>query len=320
MNNLTNTKRPETTPPEIELKELEWWKNFAELEEQFAWVQPPEMQKILRSKYVKEIIKITGGKGRILDLGCGAGWLSIALAKAGAKEVIGVDFSPAQINIARSRADKEGLTERLHFQCTDGTKGDPFIRTYDCVVIHGFLHHLSKSEIIQTIAGIPQILKPGGKLIIFEPILHITNNKFIISFWEKSLNKLSEFASRGHRWGIRIFSEEEACWRDLFARRNWGLPPHGPSPKEMPFQDGDLEYYLETYFSIESQKTCMVKSHLIVQEWLLRQLSHPRSTRMLLPFIALAATWLDSKLIASQKFSPGAWKFNMFICNPRGEL
>lgn len=47
----------------------------------------------------------TGGK-RILDLGCGAGFGSVALAKSGA-HVIAVDFSARRIEIARRLAERE---------------------------------------------------------------------------------------------------------------------------------------------------------------------------------------------------------------------
>jgi hypothetical protein len=41
-----NPQRREITSAERESKELEWWQEFAELEERFAWVQTPAVQRI----------------------------------------------------------------------------------------------------------------------------------------------------------------------------------------------------------------------------------------------------------------------------------
>ena len=63
----------------------------------------------------EDTLKLLGnvdGK-RILDLGCGAGHNSIALARHGAK-VIGVDESSDQVAAARTAADRDGVKVELH--------------------------------------------------------------------------------------------------------------------------------------------------------------------------------------------------------------
>jgi SAM-dependent methyltransferase len=50
---------------------------------------------------------------RILDLGCGAGAGSVALAKAGAR-VIAVDEDAANVGIARENAEREGVKVETH--------------------------------------------------------------------------------------------------------------------------------------------------------------------------------------------------------------
>ncbi len=63
--------------------------------------------------------------GRILDLGCGTGWSSVALARLFPEAtVIGVDLDDASIAEARALAAAEGLAPRLRFEQADATDGE----------------------------------------------------------------------------------------------------------------------------------------------------------------------------------------------------
>lgn len=314
----TAYRRSKSTTPDVEARELEWWQMFAEVEERFSWVQTPPMQRVLRGRYVREIVRTAGERGSILELGCGGGWLSFVLAQAGAAKVVGVDFSSAQIEIANQRAAKLGLCGRVQFFCADGTQSGFPSELYDCVVVHGFLHHLDQSEIARTIANIPKLLKPGGVFIVFEPVRHgVYDASRPLTKWERRLYFLIRLANAGQRFGIRKIAPEERAWRDLLGRRNFEQPPHGPSPKELPFEPGELEHFLQSHFRIQRQVVCMAISHLVVQEWLLRAISHPLSTSFLLPIMArLAAKW-DYTLVTREKPVPGLWSFTMFVCRPR---
>jgi len=56
---------------------------------------------------------------RILDVGCGSGRFAVALAKAGAREVVGLDFAESMLDIARRLAEKEGVADRCRFVNAD---------------------------------------------------------------------------------------------------------------------------------------------------------------------------------------------------------
>ena len=308
-----DNQRPEFTDAETNRRELEWWQQFAELEQRFAWVQTPALQDIIRGRYIREIIRSTPKGGRILELGCGTGWLCRKLVQFGAREVWGVDFSPAQIALAKSQAEAAGLADRVHFLCVDGTGSNPTGEAFDCVVVHAFLHHLDKGEIDRVLAGIPNMLKPEGMLIVFEPIRHGGPGK-PLSRWESRQRWLAELAARGRKYGLRRESDEEARWRALLSSRSVGKEPHGPSPKEMPFTPGELEGYLHSYFNIARRRECLGVSHLVAQEWLLREISHPLTTKLMLPFVARIAAWMDARLLDEAGLSAGAWIFTMFVC------
>lgn len=74
----------------------------------------------------------------VLDIGCGAGQYSIAIAKM-AKRVVALDFSEKMLELARTSAEKNGVTNIEFVQCdwSDLSADDPLIRNgFDLVIAH----------------------------------------------------------------------------------------------------------------------------------------------------------------------------------------
>ncbi len=63
---------------------------------------------------VEQLRPLDGKK--ILDVGCGSGRFCIAFAKEGAKQVVGIDFAPAMIEIAKRLAKGHGVASRCDFR------------------------------------------------------------------------------------------------------------------------------------------------------------------------------------------------------------
>lgn len=302
-------KRPENVPPELEAAELAWWDKYAVLEQKFAWVQTPQIQNILRGDYVREIISKCPPSGRIIELGCGVGWLCCALAEHGAGEVWGTDFSEKQIELAKQEARSRGVSEKVNFATANNADQFKQLGLFDVVIVHAFLHHLTGQQLKECIASIPKYLTPGGMLLVFEPVHQ--NKPRPYGLLPRIMQKLGGLAKK-----LRRYSPEEIHWRKLFSERHVGKEPHGPSPKEMPFEPESLDRFLFPYFEIESKKVFLASAHLVMQEWLLRAVSAPRSTRILLPFVARIASALDKRMII-QGAPEGAWLFTMFVCRPK---
>ncbi|MBV8159286.1 MAG: class I SAM-dependent methyltransferase [Acidimicrobiia bacterium] len=62
---------------------------------------------------------------RVLDVGCGSGRFAIALAEQGAEEVVGLDFAPDMLALARHLAQQAGVAPRCQFLDEDFMTWDP---------------------------------------------------------------------------------------------------------------------------------------------------------------------------------------------------
>jgi trans-aconitate methyltransferase len=90
---------------------------------------------------------------RILDLGCGDGFLTQRIAESGAT-MVGVDSSPQMIAAARER----GLDARY-------ASGEalPFDGEFDAVFSNAALHWMSDHDAV--LRGVYRALKPGGRFV-----------------------------------------------------------------------------------------------------------------------------------------------------------
>lgn len=78
----------------------------------------------------------------VLDLGCGPGHYSLALAEMGASYVLGIDFAPEMIRLAQEKADSVQLSDRCEFKVADLFTLDETIR-YDYVILMGLMDYMS---------------------------------------------------------------------------------------------------------------------------------------------------------------------------------
>ena len=103
---------------------------------------------------------------RVLDLCCGQGRHSIALAKTGL-DVTGVDLSAEMLDIARSEATVAGLALTLH-QADMRHLPDEFANQFDAVInmFSSFGYLESEEDDQKVLHQIAKALKPGGKLMM----------------------------------------------------------------------------------------------------------------------------------------------------------
>lgn len=111
----------------------------------------------LRSKFITE--KLITQTPKVLDVGCGGGILSEALAKSGA-QVTGIDLSEASIEAARKHAQEQGLS--IDYRVTSAEEiAESQASSYDVVTCMEMLEHVPEPEKI--VAACAKALKPGGQ-------------------------------------------------------------------------------------------------------------------------------------------------------------
>jgi SAM-dependent methyltransferase len=105
---------------------------------------------------------------RVCHLQCHIGGDSFALAQLGAASVVGVDFSPRSVTIARERAARLGLADRVEFVCATVDDARSACRgNFDAVYTSwGVLCWLPDLDAWARV--VHEILAPGGWLYLAE--------------------------------------------------------------------------------------------------------------------------------------------------------
>ena len=116
-----------------------------------------------RVNVLKELLDLKSGN-KILECGCGTGDFTTEIAKALNKEIkiYAVDLLKSQIEIAV----KKNSNLNIQFLVGSITKLNFDDNYFDSVIGNAILHHL---DINIALEEIKRILKPGGKLLFFEP-------------------------------------------------------------------------------------------------------------------------------------------------------
>ena len=164
------------------LREAEFWENFDLNSLQYGtpyWVDlqkaeylntpkryvwcDPKIEAILYGTMKRTLLDALPQQGvRILDVGCGAGWLALELARMG-HQVTGIDIARKRIDIARDTADKEGVAIDYRAIPLEELRVD---EPFDVIVSYGSLHHFPNVE--EAVTKISDLLKADGRFLLLE--------------------------------------------------------------------------------------------------------------------------------------------------------
>lgn len=114
----------------------------------------------LRTKFITDGLNLSGRK--VLDVGCGGGILSEALAKCGA-HVTGIDLSKDSIEAAKIHATQQGLDIDYRYENIEET-ASKHAGEFDAITCMEMLEHVPEPGKI--IAACSKLLKPGGHVFI----------------------------------------------------------------------------------------------------------------------------------------------------------
>lgn len=160
---------------------------------------------------------------RVLDLGCGWGGMALSLARDHGVQVLGITLSAEQVQVARARALRAGLSDQVRFECMDYRDLDD---TFDRIVSVGMFEHVGVPNFDRYFATLADRLVPDGVALVHSIMRTAppdATNPWIARhvFPGGSIPSLSEVTASLERTGWRIGDIE--CWRLHYARtlRHW---------------------------------------------------------------------------------------------------
>jgi SAM-dependent methyltransferase len=138
--------------------------------------------RFLRDALHRVSSQVQQGPTRVLELGCGAGFLSLEMGRQGA-EVLGIDISPGQIIVARYFSKNgmhwpeslyptyQGLTFRPsafrppEYEILDLNREQPR-GSFDVIFAHDAVHHIASAE--DLMGKLDPLLRSGGWVLLID--------------------------------------------------------------------------------------------------------------------------------------------------------
>ncbi|MEZ4573911.1 MAG: bifunctional 2-polyprenyl-6-hydroxyphenol methylase/3-demethylubiquinol 3-O-methyltransferase UbiG [Vampirovibrionales bacterium] len=119
-------------------------------------------ESVIRLDFIGQHLPPDGRACRLLDLGCGAGFISIPLAQAG-HQVTAVDCSRTSLDVLLQEAEKRGCAQNITVVEADLRHRLPVPDDFDMVLAMDILEHVDQPQ--QIIAKAAGHLKPGGRFL-----------------------------------------------------------------------------------------------------------------------------------------------------------
>ncbi|HEY2205257.1 MAG TPA: class I SAM-dependent methyltransferase [Pseudonocardia sp.] len=99
-------------------------------------------------------------RGRVLDAGCGTGEHTILLTELG-YDVLGIDFSPGAVELARRNAEHRGVAARFEVADALAPGGEP---RFDTVLDSALFHVFDDADRVRYLRALHGICLPGAVL------------------------------------------------------------------------------------------------------------------------------------------------------------
>jgi ubiquinone/menaquinone biosynthesis C-methylase UbiE len=159
--------------------------------------------------FAHHIAKAAPG-ARILDYGCYDGWLYPTLAPHRPSAIIGIDISDKGITAARAKYGQHAT-----FLVMDAHQLDFPDNHFDLVVGRAILHHLHFDTAIREIH---RVLKPGGRCLVYEPILGNPMAELFRRLTPSARNADERpLSPRQIQWANTIFAQAEFQYVNLMS-------------------------------------------------------------------------------------------------------
>jgi 2-polyprenyl-6-hydroxyphenyl methylase / 3-demethylubiquinone-9 3-methyltransferase len=181
-----------------------WWDPHGEF-------RPLHALNPVRLQYVEDRAPLRGQ--RVLDVGCGGGLLSEAMAQRGA-DVTGIDLAPMTIEVAELHALESGVPVRYMRESAE-THALHSAGTYDTVVCMEMLEHVP--EPASVLRALHDLARPGGDIFVStlnrnlkSYLLAVVGAEYVLNLLERGTHtyerfiKPSELARWARSAGLKV--------------------------------------------------------------------------------------------------------------------
>lgn len=113
----------------------------------------------------------------VIDMGCGPGYFTIDMARMVGPEgrVVAVDIQTKMLDRVRKKAQKHGVAERIVYHTAD-TDHIGLKQTADFILAYYMIHETP--DMRNTLQALKNLLKDGGKMLVVEPKMHVSQSMF----------------------------------------------------------------------------------------------------------------------------------------------
>jgi len=156
---------------------------------------------------------------RVADVGCGTGRMTRFFAAAGAREVVGIDFSPSTVVAAREETASLQVGQAsapIKFAVGDVVAGmdDLGVGSFDDAIVLGCFSVACRDEasLGRAMRNVGRIVRKGGRVLIMEPIHRSPLLRRVLPLgleeWISAANRAGLVLERADRMGfvpVRFF-------------------------------------------------------------------------------------------------------------------
>jgi SAM-dependent methyltransferase len=116
-----------------------------------------------------DLLRLGPGQ-KVLEVACGSGGMTCAMARHSGATCVGVDINLHGIQAAQQRAERDGLSSVASFQVVDAGRHLPFPdESFDAIFCNDSINHLpDRAAVLQDWY---RILRPGGRALFTDPIV-----------------------------------------------------------------------------------------------------------------------------------------------------
>ena len=237
--------------PQIEVRRETYGEDLG----QASWITAAEARRWF------DLLQLGHGRNA-LEVACGSGGVTCAMARHTGSPCVGVDINAHGIQAARGRAERDGLSAQVSFQTTDAGARLPFRdESFDAVFCNDSINHLPDRAAV--LRDWYRLLRPGGRVLFTDPIV-VTGQLSNEEIRARSSIGFFLFTPVGHnerlleQTGLTVQTVQDVTdavasvaqrWRDARARRRERLVAlEGAEPFE------GLQRFLEAVHVLASER------------------------------------------------------------------